>query len=629
MPAFPVTYDQLSLQIKSLSVDINVDNLQKAWSVAEKAYKGKTHWTGVPYMEHVMGTLQNLLPFQPDEESIIACLLHHSLECKYWTVSELEEEFGPKIREIVSGVHLLSHVTLHEKRISIEDLKLMLVTVSKDIRTIVLLLCDKLYLLSPDSSLPKDKEKRLAKDVLELFAPVAARLGIYKLKHGLEAEAFSICYPEDAERISEQILNVEKKHGKFMGKIVNEVRAFFLNEGISVKLEARTKYPYSSFRKMREKGFTHILDLYDYYALRVIVEKETDCYQVLGLFHKIGLPVTHRFKDYIAFPKPNGYRSIHTTVVQLPGSSSEEPICVEVQVRTAQMHREAQYGVAAHWIYKDSGAIAKAATAAKVFDSLSNQSGLTETGELSDYIFVLTPMGNVIELPEGATPLDFAFQVHTDLGLSFRGARVNGSIIALDYQLENGDMVEILKHKTPRPSSQWFQLLKMSSSRSKLKQFLYAQKRPEYISKGREAVNIELRKHHLPPLDTSLSLLRDCDGKKLTIQEREDILMKIGQGAEKPASLLARLKGVPNFERKKDEKVGDSEEKPKTIKSSLVIEGDIVMPTRFAKCCAPDKGIKEVLMGVVNRSGEIVVHKKSCGMLRNSNPERRVRIWWE
>ena len=621
------TYEALQKELQALSLDCSSARIQEAWEIALKAYENEEHWTGVPLLQHVKDVVKVLAPFRPDEETIISCVLHHVLQTKYWTVKELEQHFGPRVREIVSGVHLLSHVTLRDRRVSIDDLKLMLMTVSDDIRTILIVLCDRFTLLHSASSANADYARRLAQDALQLFAPVAARLGIYTLKHKLEASAFPVCYPQDAESIEEQIEQVQERNGTFLQSSALAVQKFLAEHGIDSTIEAREKEPYSVFKKMAAKSVTHVLDLQDYYAVRLIVQNDADCYQALGLLHKVGRPVGNRFKDYIAFPKPNGYRSLHTTLAHLPGVPSDS-VLVEVQVRTEEMNREAKFGVAAHWMYKETTSTARAVSKVQLQDVLASQNTTEDANQLADHIFVLTPAGDVIELPEGATPLDFAFQVHTDLGIAFRGARVNGSIVSMDYQLENGDIIEILKHSNPKPSPQWLQLLKMASSRSKLKRFLYAQKRPELLTKGREVVNDELRKHDFPPLDTSLSMLRTYNGKNMSMQDREDILVKIGQGSERASALLPKLQLYSTNESKGT--AARPEKKKKVAgRLDLVIDGGIPLPNRFAKCCHPDIWPQESLMGVISRKGEVVVHRGTCGMLRNANPERKLRVWWE
>lgn len=607
---------------------LNLNRISEAIELADHLYGNESHWTGQTTLQHAAGVLQHLLPFEPDEDTIISCILHDVLEVGGMSLSELEEQFGSDVRSLVGGMHLLSHVTARGRRSSIEDLRLMLVTVSDDVRTVLMILCDRLQLLDCIDSLPSEERRPLCQDVLALFAPVAARLGIYSLKHQLEAKTFPVLYPDDAERIAEQILTIEEKYGEFLRGTVQDIQKYLEQQEVDARVLSRRKQPYSLFVKMKEKSLTHINDVYDFYAIRVIVGSVEDCYRTLGALHSLGRPLGNRFKDYISFPKPNGYQSLHTTILQLPHVPDD--VMVEIQVRTEGMHRESEYGIAAHWSYKEQGSASKAFENMHFQQALSSQESLqSESGtQLMDHIFVLTPDGDIIELPEGATPLDFAFKVHTELGLSFRGARVNGEMVPITHQLENGDVVEVQRHKHPRPSSQWLQLLTLSSARAKLKRYLYEQERPQYIMHGRSLLNRELTKRQLPTLDSDLKLLRKYEGEVISYHQREDLLLKIGQDAEKASSLLHRLDAlegkIPSLEQEKEVTHSVSS---KITSSNVVL--DIPMPTRFAKCCKPDTGKRGRIVGIASRAGVVTIHRHGCGMLRNANPARRVRATWE
>jgi len=628
----PASVKTLRTIIDDLTVRhaLDAERVRRALKLAEEIYRNREHWSGESMSDHVTGVLQRLLPFEPDEDAIIACVLQHVLLSGTYTLLELEEQFGAKVRHLVSGIHLLSHVTLSERRSTIEDLRLMLLTVSDDIRTVLITLCDRSYLLSRVKQLLPDVARHLSQDVLHLFAPVAARLGIYTLKHELEDRAFPILYPSDAERVAEQVETMHLKHGDFLDDARAHTQAYLTQHGVPCVVEARQKHHYSIFSKMSQKSLTHVQDIYDFYALRVVVHSIPECYQALGLLHTMARAVPHRFKDYISFPKPNGYQSLHTTLRQVPGAPEEVPL--EVQVRTEEMQREASFGIAAHWSYKTHGSTRFAMEQAQLHRMIASQEAL-EHGDnvrLSDQIYVLTPRGDVIELPEGATPLDFAFRLHTDLGLSFRGARVNGSMVPINHQLENGDVIEILKHSSPRPSPEWLQLLRMSSARSKLKRYIFAQERPMLVARGRDLLNEQLRRFRLPPLDQDLSVLRRCDDRVLTVQQREDILAKIGQGAERAITLLTRADALrkilpPAFspEVSLPPRLFPTEEA-----RTVILSDGVPMPTRYAKCCKPEEEAAEEITGVISRTGMVVIHRQSCRMLRNSNPARRVQARW-
>jgi GTP pyrophosphokinase len=610
-------------------------DLGRTVEYAGKMYGDAMHWTGVSLLAHALGVLELLLPFQPDADTINACILQHALTRRVISTTELDEEFGPSVRALVSGVHLLSQVSMKSLGTSIEDLRLMLLTVSDDVRVLLIVLCDRCHVLSHSEALPAPDRRKAARDVLNLFAPVAARLGIHSLKQRLEGLAFPIVYPSDAEHIAHQLSLTHARHGAFLRDAAQALKEALKEQGIEASVQGREKQAYSIFMKMKSKSLSHIESLPDLFALRVIVDSEEDCYRALGVLHRLGRPVTNRFKDYISFPKPNGYQSLHTTVTKLPGVP--EGVFVETQVRTMHMHREAEFGIAAHWSYKEGGTARQSVQRVQLQRALASQQTLEGTGEeatgtprLADHIFVLTPKGDVIELPEGATTLDFAFQIHTDLGLSFRAARVNGSIVPLDYELENGDVVEVLTQRVAHPSPEWLQLLTMASSRSRLKRYLNTENRTEYITRGKEMLNEELRKRNLSALDAELSIMRRHEGRTLGYSEREDLLMKIGQGSDKVGSLLQRLDLLKPYRESAPSQASVRKKQPRLQrKDSIVqIEGNVPMPVRFAKCCAPKREDKPKLLGIIARGGDVMVHTAKCKNAKRGNPERRIGVSW-
>lgn len=417
----------------------------------EKAYRDvKVLYEGKHLLEHALELLAEMLPYQPDRDTAIVCLLSHVPELQARSFEEIEKRYGARVRLMLGEVHVLQHLTTSDRRVSLQRLRLNFFRVSRDVRVFLLILCNQMLTMRRLDDVPAEERRRICSDALYLYAPAAARLGMYSLKHALEDAAFPVLYPIDHERITEQVAAVRAKQGAFLGKAARAVETALREQGMTVTVEGREKHPYSIFVKMRMKTVAHIEQIPDLFALRVVAENEEACYRTLGFLHRLGHPVQNRFKDYIAFPKPNGYQSLHTTLFGLPHVPAG--LMTEVQIRTAAMHEEASIGLAAHWSYKE---------------------GLLPEIEQSDpHMFVLTPKGDVIELPEGATPLDFAFQVHTALGLSFKAARVNGSIVPLDHALENGDIIEIVRTKDPRPSPRWITLLKTASARNRLKRHL-------------------------------------------------------------------------------------------------------------------------------------------------------------
>ena len=338
-------------RIRKENKEFNHTRVAEAFEFAKELYGEERHRTGLTYLDYAIGVLNILLPFEPDEDTIIACILHHAVFKDGLTLTELEERFGPTVRSLISGVHLLSSIALHQSKGSIDDLRLVLLSVSDDVRTILITLCDRCHLLDHHHGLGKDLARTISNEVLRLYAPVAARLGIYNLKHELERRAFPICYPSDAQRIEEQLQQIREHNGDFLWETTEYLQNSLNSNDIEVFIEHREKRPYSIFRKMSSKGLSSVQDVYDLYAIRVVVNSTEDCYKALGYMHKLARPLPHRFKDFISFPKPNGYQSLHTTLAQLPGTPQDT--FIEVQIRNRRMHREAKFGIAAHWSYKE------------------------------------------------------------------------------------------------------------------------------------------------------------------------------------------------------------------------------------------------------------------------------------
>lgn len=614
---------------------LNSERVKRAADFASELYAGRELelMNGVSLFQHAAETAEFLAEFCHDEDALIATLLQHALKAPEGSLEDIRKEFGRDVRDIVSRVHLLSHLYATDWRKSVDDMRIMLVSVSDDMRVLLIALSVSCMFMERLESLKPEYRVRLCRQSLQLFAPVAARLGIYALKYRLERSAFPECYPSDSQLIGRQLTVLHLDHGEFIHTSASAVRSFLAEQGIHIDVMAREKQPYSIFQKMRTKSVSSLEKITDLFAIRVLVPSVEDCYQALGLLHRLGTPISHRFKDYISFPKPNGYQSLHTCVLGLPGAPKD--VMVEVQIRTKDMHREAEYGVAAHWMYKHEGKgkVLRGAQQFQLADVLMKQQSLEalETGgdlRLVDHIYVLTPRGDILELPDGGTPLDFAFLVHTDLGLRFKAARVNGAVVPISYTLENGDVVEILTHKHPRPSLQWLEELVTPSARSKLKNYFFSHNRPQFLTKGRDILNAELKTRGLPGLDTELHLLSEFDGKQLSVKEREDLLVKVGMGSVRTSSVLRHAAlSVPV----KIQKPAKASTKAKKLGALVTMEQEMLgMPYRFAKCCAADTANPrpEKIVGIVTRTGIVSIHKDGCGMVKGGNPERRVKVRW-
>lgn len=623
--------------LKDLIPDLDVQRVQKALFSAEALYGNKTMelLPDVTLLEHAVRTARFLAEFCRDEDAVIACILQHALKCGM-SLSELGREFGRPVRDIASRIHLLSHLYTTDWRKSVEDLRIMLVSVADDVRVLLITLSVSCVLLDLLPKVKADYRIRLCRQSLQLFAPVAARLGIYALKYRLERAAFPECYAVDAQNIDRQLKLVHAEHGQFLNRTAGSLRDFLREEGIEAQVMAREKQPYSIFQKMHSKSVSALEKITDLFAIRVIVPTSADCYQALGHLHRLGTPISHRFKDYISFPKPNGYQSLHTSLLGLPHSPKD--VIVEVQIRTPEMHQAAEYGVAAHWMYKQpgKGKVMRSANQLQLSDVLLKQQALSDDSEkqndgvsFADHIYVLTPRGDIIELPEGGTPLDFAFTLHTDLGLKYKAARVNGGIVPISYKLENGDVIEIMTHKYPRPTLQWLEELVTSSARSKLKAYFSAHNRSQFLLKGKDSVNAELKLRGLPSLDNELSMFARFDSKNLSMKEREDLLVKLGIGSVRTSSIFRHLPAERTAPRRVQRK--KIAKKAPITKNQVAVDGDVVtMPHRFAKCCSPHTidPRPEKLLGVVGRTGSVVVHKDGCRMAKGVDPQRKLKMHW-
>ncbi len=641
--------DTVTTSIRSASATLRtrvspgvMERVEKALRFAREAYVDLTSdiLQGVLLIEHALLCVELLSEFCHDEDALIACVLQHYMRIPDASLQDIEKEFGREVREMVSRIHLLSHLYTTEWRKSIEDMRIMIVSVADDVRVILIVLAIACSYIARLQLMNEEFRLRICRKSLQLFAPIASRLGIYTLKYRLERSAFQVCYPVDAERLSAELQRLHDEGGMFLHKTADAIRQFLTSEGVQCTVFSREKQPYSIFQKMRQKSVGSLSTIHDLFAIRLVVPTVQDCYQVLGLLHRIGTPLSHRFKDYISFPKPNGYQSLHTSLLGLP--HVQKDVVVEIQIRTPEMHEEAEYGIAAHWLYKQdkrgSGHVMQSAKHFQLSEILSRQhavevshtagtSHLEQEMTLVDHLYVLTPRGDIIELPDGATPLDFAFTIHTDVGLRFKGARVNGSIVPLSYKLDNGDSVEIMTHKHPQPALNWLEVLVTSSARTKLKSYFFSNNRADFLSSGKSIFNAELQSRHLPLLDNDLTILSTFDDVPLSMKEREDLLVKIGMSSIRTSSIFSHL-ALPSVPRKLSSK-------KKTSRTSSVLPEVILdheahgMPYRYAKCCSPHLANPrpEKLTGVITRGG-VTVHQEKCGMGKGANAARKIEVQW-
>lgn len=616
--------------------------IEKAYNFAKKAHEGQLRASGDPYITHPAAVAEILADLHMDHVIIAAALLHDVVEDTPATLEQVKEEFGQEVAELVDGVTKLRRIKYKsQEEQQAENHRKMLLAMAKDVRVILIKLADRLHNMRTLKYRSEEDQRRIANETLEIFAPIAHRLGISTIKWELEDIALRYINPQQYYRIVHLMKKKRAEREKYIEKVMEEIRAKLLELGIRCEISGRPKHIYSIYRKMflQHKEFNEI---YDLLAIRIIVENVRDCYAVLGVVHTLWKPMPGRFKDYIAMPKANLYQSLHTTVIGPEG----EPL--EVQIRTHEMHKTAEYGIAAHWAYKEGkrlkGNDKYGEQRLRWFRELleyqqesRNAQEFVESLKMdlfSDLVFVFTPKGDVIELPAGSVPLDFAYRIHTEIGNRCVGAKVNGKIVPLDYPLKTGDIVEILTSKhSYGPSQDWLKIAKSSHAKNKIRAWFKKERREEMIERGRLAVEQELKKHTLNPKEVLLEEYLKEVTHRFNFQEEEDMYSAVGYGGITAAQVANRLLELY----KKDH--------PDTPKEVLSAEGKEIIPgkkvshslgvrvegvdnilIRFSRCCNPVPG--DEIIGYITRGRGISVHRKNCPNILHEEPERMIEVSW-
>ncbi|MFA5821245.1 MAG: RelA/SpoT family protein, partial [Candidatus Gracilibacteria bacterium] len=531
-----------------------------------------------------------------------------------------------------------------------EVFRRMLMAMAKDMRVIFLKLVLRLWKLKNLELFTEPERVVLARETMDIYAPVAARLGIYTLKDQLEDNAFKYLNPEEYGNLNEQLERFAEKRKVAIKSIQKKLKEFLTAHGFESEVSGRIKSIYSIFRKMERKGLSSLDDLYDVFAMRVVLPARYDknhnesvdhLYSVLGMIHSEWKPLSRRFKDYIAVPKPNGYRSLHTVVLGIAPQSIDKP--VEIQIRSDRMHKEAEYGSSSHWLYKEDGneeAVVEHADWLKRLSAFQEELA-AETGGIKDLkvdifkdrIFVLTPRGEVRDLAAGATPIDFAYSVHTELGNKVVMAKVDGMVVPLDHELKNGNVVEVTTRSDATPKLQWLSFVKTSFAKSKIKAWFSNLNKETHVREGKRLLNAYLERLGFPPLDHNYSILKNYAGRELDIGQRERLVQEIGKGAQLPNDVLRKVAAVkdilsqPKLEVKEIEKISGSKRMLAPEKMVLV-GGEDNLPVKLAKCCKPVFGDK-IISFVAARGKNITVHKTSCTMLDSLNRNKMVFAAWK
>ena len=626
-------HDALTQTILSYYPDADLERIQRAIAVAREAHAGQYRDSGEEYFQHPYEVARILAELQMDTDTIVAGLLHDVLEDTDVTREALAEQFGEVVARLVEGVTKLKKISFKTREEQqARSLRKMFLAMAEDLRVIVIKLADRLHNMRTLRHLSVERQRRIATETLEIYAPLAHRLGMWSLKWEMEDLAFRALHPEEHAELVRQIARRREERESEIEKVIAMLEERLQELGIKGTLQGRPKHLYSIWQKLQRQG-TDLSKIYDLLAVRVIVDSVKDCYGVLGLVHTLWKPIPGRFKDYIAMPKSNMYQSLHTTVIGPRG----EPL--EIQIRTWEMHRIAEKGIAAHWLYKEGGTTTefeeKVAWLRQVMEWLREMRDPQEFMEtlkidlFEDEVFVFTPKGDVKSLPAGATPVDFAFSVHTDIGLRCIGAKVNGRIVPLNYKLSNGEFVEILTSKTPNPSKDWLNFVKTSRARSKIRSWLKEQEREESVNRGRQMLEKELKRLGLEPKEC-LKAERVADVlKRYGHSQIEDLYAAVGYGKVAVSQVLSKLLGREEFEKRAGSarKATPAKKRSQTTQSVLVKGMDNLL-VRFSKCCNPVPG--DPIIGYITRGRGVSVHRVDCPniLALNGNSERKIEVEW-
>ena len=620
------------------------DDVTKAYNRAEEAHKDQRRVSGEPYILHPLAVAQILADMKIDTTTITASLLHDVVEDTSYTLDDIKKMFGKEVAFLVDGVTKLSRLNYRTKEDQqLNSMRKMFLAMAKDVRVVVIKLADRLHNMRTLRYMRSDKQKRIAQETLEIFAPLAHRLGIFNIKWELEDLSFRYLEPDKYYDLVDQMKQKRHVREEIVNEAIDVLKKALDEAHIHCEINGRPKHFYSIYKKMK-KDNRDLSQVYDLFAIRVIVDDVKDCYGVLGIVHSLWKPLPYRFKDYIAMPKPNNYQSLHTTVIGTRGQP------VEIQIRTWEMHRIAEYGVAAHWRYKEGNQTANKDAFDEKMGWLRNLLEWQDTSNpkefvnalkldaFSDEVFVFSPRGDVIDLPQGAIPIDFAYRIHTDVGHRCVGAKINGKIVPLDYKLKNGDIVEIITSKVGKPSLDWLNIVGSSESRSKIRSWFKKENREENIAKGLDALERECKRlgHDWKALNVGGRLGRVA--KQMNAGSEDDLVAAVGYGGFAVNTVLIKLLELHKKDLQKQEEKTNSLaalEKLKTKKpvkhngTGILVKGEPGLLVRLAKCCSPVPG--DPIIGFITRGRGVSVHRADCPNVTHgqNDVDRLIDVEWD
>jgi GTP pyrophosphokinase len=630
--------------IAKYNPDADFKLIEKAYEISAAAHEGQVRVSGDPYIIHPVEVGCILAELEMDDKSIAAGILHDTIEDTALTYAQIKKEFGEEIAELVDGVTKLTKIPYTTKQeIQAENFRKMFLAMAKDIRVIIIKLCDRLHNMRTLKFMAKEKQLQTARETMDIYAPLAHRLGISRIKWELEDLCFRYLDEKNYYDLVEKIAKKRREREEYIKNIIEDVKIKTEEVGIEASIDGRAKHLYSIFRKMSTQNKT-IEQIYDLFAIRVIVDSVKDCYSVLGLIHELFKPMPGRFKDYISMPKPNMYQSLHSTVI------GPEGIPFEVQIRTWEMHRVAEVGIAAHWQYKE-GEYSEKSYAEKLSwlrqmidwqKDARDPEEFMETLKIdlfTDEVFVFTPKGDVKSLKAGSTPIDFAYSIHSAIGNRMIGAKINGRIVNLDYELKNGDIIEIITSSASNgPSRDWLKIAKTSQARNKINQWFKKEKREENVEQGKETFEKELKRSGITMSQVLKSEYLESILKKYNFHSIEDLFAAIALGAITINKVMARLKeeyrkSLPPEEQKNmliDQIDKESKKKNKTAPDSgVVVKGIENCLVRLSRCCNPVPG--DEIIGYITRGRGVSVHRSDCSNVKNNiidGDARLIDVHW-
>ena len=642
----PATLEQIEAQVRAYNPDADLTGLDEAFDFAGLAHEGQSRKSGEPFVNHPIEVALILAELHMDTATLKAALLHDVVEDSEVSLDEIRERFGDEVADLVDGVTKLGKIEFESlSEAQSNNLRKMLIAMAKDIRVILIKLADRLHNMRTLAALPEERRYEKARETMEIYAPLAHRLGISSIKWELEDLAFYYLEPTKFHQVSRMVAESRKAREDYLAEVIAQLRAELEQVGIVAKISGRPKHLYSVYQKMSQKG-KDFNEIHDLIALRVIVDSVKDVYGALGTVHSIWKPMPGRFKDYVAMPKFNMYQSLHTTVIGPSGSP------LEIQIRSEEMHRTAEYGVAAHWRYKEGlrGDDAFDERLAWLRQMLEWQTELKDPREFmealkidlfEEEVFVFSPKGDVISLKRGSTPIDFAYAIHTEVGNHCVGAKVNGAIVPLAYELQMGDRIEVLTNKNSRPSRDWLNIVKTSSAKSKIRNFFSKVTREDDLVRGRDELAKVMRKHGLGIGSKTAEKAIESVSKEMNYAHSDDILAAIGAGkisAKQVGTKLLKLMAKDGEIAKPEPEVKEfTLDKPMVAPRAhrrksgggVKVKGIDDVLVRLARCCTPVPGDK--IIGFVTRGRGVSVHRIDCPNASEllSAPERIIDVEWD